>query len=89
MNILIDGIYNNFTVLGEAGKDSSNGEQRYLCVCICGAKRDVRKSNLWALCVPLGEVLNKPTTTNNYSTTLIAHAVATASTMLRPFAWCF
>lgn len=46
MNVLIDGIYNNFTVLGEAGKDSSNGEQRYLCLCVCGAKREVRKSNL-------------------------------------------
>ena len=46
MNIAIDEKYNNFTVLGEACKDPSNGEQRYLCVCICGAKRDVRKSNL-------------------------------------------
>lgn len=38
--------FNNFTVIAVLAKRDGNGEFMYQCKCICGAERDVRKSNL-------------------------------------------
>lgn len=37
--------FNNWTVISEAEKDSKRGQQ-FLCKCICGTERVVRKANL-------------------------------------------
>ncbi|GLX85071.1 hypothetical protein tloyanaT_13230 [Thalassotalea loyana] len=39
-------VFNNFTVLGEVARPSSNGLAYFRCKCVCGTIREVRKDNL-------------------------------------------
>ena len=44
--INIGSAYNNFTVISLSDKKAGNGQPLYICRCICGEKREVRKDNL-------------------------------------------
>ena len=46
MDIEIGQVFNNFTVLKQLDKKAANGQRYFECKCICGAKREGRKSNL-------------------------------------------
>jgi len=46
MQIIIGEKYNNFTVIEELNSKGANTAPYYLCQCICGVKKEVRKDNL-------------------------------------------
>lgn len=45
-DIVINQRYRNWTVLSESDKTDSKGEKHYMCRCVCGKERAVRKSAL-------------------------------------------
>lgn len=44
-NVSAGDVFNNWTVLSDNKRDEK-GEQYFMCICVCGIQRSVRKGNL-------------------------------------------